>query len=88
MQELIQEGVQAEQPAPAEVLGRFEAVIVEDSSTIKLPDQLKDIWQGCGGGQGQSKAGLKLHVRWDLKGGGLQGVSPWLLSFTEGVWPG
>jgi len=73
MQELIQEGVQAEQPAPAEVLGRFEAVIVEDSTTIKLPDQLKDIWQGCGGGQGQSKAGLKLHVRWDLKGGGLQG---------------
>lgn len=73
MQELITEGVQAEQPAPAELLGRFEAVIVEDSSTIKLPDKLKDIWKGCGGGQGQSKAGLKLHVRWDLKQGGLQG---------------
>jgi hypothetical protein len=73
MQELIKEGVQAEQPAPAEGLGRFDAVIVEDSSTIKLPDQLKAIWKGCGGGQGQSKAGLKLHVRWDLKGGGLQG---------------
>ena len=73
MGEVIQEGVQAEQPAPPEVLGRFEAVIVADSATIKLPDQLKDIWQGCGGGQGQSKAGLKLHVRWDLKGGGLQG---------------
>jgi len=73
MGEVIQEGVQAEQPAPPEVLGRFEAVIVADSATIKLPDQLKDIWHGCGGGQGQSKAGLKLHVRWDLKGGGLQG---------------
>src|SRR6266516_1191691 len=71
--EVIPEGVQAEQPAPPEVLGRFEAVIVADSATIKLPDQLKDIWHGCGGGQGQSKAGLKLHVRWDLKGGGLQG---------------
>jgi hypothetical protein len=70
MQELIKEGVQAEQPAPAEVLGRFDAVIVEDSSTIKWPDALKDMWQGCGGGQGQSKAGLKLHVRSYLKGGG------------------
>jgi hypothetical protein len=28
-----------------------------------LPDKLKDIWKGCGGGQGQSEAGLKLHVR-------------------------
>jgi Transposase DDE domain len=73
MQELINEGMQAEQPAPAELLGRFDAVIVEDSSTIKLPDKLKDIWKGCGGGQGQSKAGLKLHVRWDLKQGGSQG---------------
>jgi hypothetical protein len=39
---------------------------VEDSSTIKLPDQLKEVWAGCrgwGGGQGQSQAGLKLHVR-------------------------
>jgi hypothetical protein len=73
MQELINEGIQAEQPVPAELLGRFDAVIVEDSSTITLPDKLKDIWKGCGGGQGQSKAGLKLHVRWDLKQGGLEG---------------
>jgi Transposase DDE domain len=73
MAEMVNESIQAEQPAPAELLGRFEAVIVEDSSTIKLPDKLKDVWAGCGGGQGQSQAGLKLHVRWDLKQGGLQG---------------
>ena len=73
MQDLIDEGMRAEQPAPAELLGRFDAVIVEYSLTIKLPDKLKDIWKGCGGGQGQSEAGLKLHVRWDLKQGGLQG---------------
>ncbi len=73
MQALINEGMQAEQPAPAELLGRFDAVIVELSSTIKLPDKLKDTRKGCGGGQGQSEAGLKLHVRWDLKQGGLQG---------------
>jgi hypothetical protein len=61
--EMVNESIQAEQPAPAELLGRFEAVIVEDSSTIKLPDKLKDVWAGCGGGQGQSQAGLKLPVR-------------------------
>jgi hypothetical protein len=71
--EMVKEGIQAEQPVPAELLGRFEAVIMEDSSTIKLPDKLKDVWAGCGGGQGQSQAGLKLHVRFDLKQGGLQG---------------
>jgi len=67
MQEMIEERIQAEQPAPAEVLQRFEAVIVEDSSTITLPDMLKELWPGCGGGQKQSQAGLKLHVRWDAE---------------------
>jgi hypothetical protein len=61
--EMVKEGIQAEQPVPAELVARFEAVIVEDSSTIKLPDKLKDVWAGCGGGQGQSQAGLKLPVR-------------------------
>ena len=76
MAELIKEGIQAEQPAPAELLSRFEAVIVEDSSTIKLPDKLKDVWAGCGGGQGQSQAGLKLHVRLRPQTGGLTRPHP------------
>lgn len=45
-QEVISEGFHAQAPAPVEVLQRFEAVIVEDSSTIKLPDKLKDLWPG------------------------------------------
>lgn len=73
MQEMIKEQIQAEQPAPAEILRRFRAVIAEDSSTIRLPDTFKEEWPGCGGGQGQSQAGLKLHLRWDLKQGRLQG---------------
>lgn len=73
LQELSAEYVQAEEPAPVELLGRFEAVIVEDSSTLQLPDALQTVWRGHGGGQGQSHASLKLHLRWDLKRGGLQG---------------
>jgi len=71
--ELVHEPLQADQPAPVELLQRFEAVEVEDSTTIRLPPALAHVWKGCGGGSGQSKAGIKLHVRWDLKQGGLQG---------------
>jgi hypothetical protein len=69
MQEMMQVRIQAEQPAPVEILQRFEAVIVEDSSTITLPDELFERWPGCGGGPKQSRAGLKLHVRWDAETG-------------------
>ena len=73
LEEAVALGLEATDAAPVDVLARFEAVVIEDSSTIRLPDKLADLWQSCGGGQGQSKAGLKLHVRWDLKQGGLQG---------------
>ncbi|GAC1312063.1 MAG: hypothetical protein NVSMB27_48490 [Ktedonobacteraceae bacterium] len=66
-------GLEAADAAPVELLARFDAVLIEDSSTIRLPDKLADLWQSCGGGPGQCQAGLKLHVRWDLKQGGLQG---------------
>ena len=73
LEEAVALGLEATDAAPVDVLARFDAVVIEDSSTIRLPDKLADFWQSCGGGQGQSKAGLKLHVRWDLKQGGLQG---------------
>jgi hypothetical protein len=73
LEEVAHEDIQAEQAVPAELLSRFDAVIAEDSSTIPLPEKLKDHWPGCGGGQGQSAAGLKIHVRWDLQKGGLDG---------------
>jgi Transposase DDE domain len=73
MQELVQESIEAQQPAPIGLFTHFDAVVLEDSTTITLPDSMHRIWMGHGGGQGQSRAGLKLHVRWDLKHGGLQG---------------
>jgi hypothetical protein len=76
-QELVEEPIQAEVPVPAELLSRFEAIILEDSSSLRLPPFLQEQWPGCGGGQGQSGAGLKVHVRYDLKAGGIRiQVSP------------
>jgi hypothetical protein len=78
LEEAIALGLSAVKPAPVELLSRFEAVIVEDSTTISLPSKMQEQWPSCGGGGQQSKAGLKVHVRWDLKGGGMVdlGMSP------------
>jgi Transposase DDE domain len=74
LEEAIALGIQAPEPIPVELLSRFEAVILEDSTTIRLPGQFAEEWPSCGGGGRQSKAGLKVHVRWDLKEGGVQGL--------------
>jgi hypothetical protein len=55
------------------LLKQFTAVIVEDSSSIVLPDELVEVWRGCGGSVGMSQAALKLFVRWDVLRGDLQG---------------
>ncbi len=73
-EEAVALGIEAEQAVPSELLSRFEAVILEDSTSIRLPGILADLWPSCGGGGKQSKAGIKWHVRWDLKQGGVQGV--------------
>ena len=56
----------------------FSAVFVEDGSTLSLPSSLSEVWEGCGGTTAKSKpdkskAALKITVRFDLKGGRLQG---------------
>jgi hypothetical protein len=73
LEALLMVVVQAEEVMPPKVLRRFAAVIVEDSSTISLPDELAQLWQGCGGNQAHTQAALKLHVRWELKQGRLWG---------------
>jgi DDE family transposase len=69
----VVEQVLASDPVPIPVLERFQAVIIEDSSQISLPDELQKQWRGCGGNQQHTKAAIKLHVRWDLATGRLQG---------------
>lgn len=58
------------------LLQRFSAVVIEDGSSIVLPDELEQYWRGCRGGNGESqgtKAGVKLTLRLDLLHGTLQG---------------
>jgi DDE family transposase len=59
-------------PVAAELLAKFPAVILLDSTTIALPDALASIWVGCGGRVAQgSQAALKLTVSLDLVTGTL-----------------
>jgi len=55
------------------LLKQFTAVIVEDSSILVLPEELAQVWRGCGGSAGMSAAALKLFVRWDVLRGKLEG---------------
>ena len=45
------------------MLSRFSAVIVEDSSSISLPNALAKVWRGCGGSGAAGQAGVKLFAR-------------------------
>lgn len=67
-------GVQAERVL-APLVGRSSAVILQDSTTIVLPDALRARFPGCGGGCGGGQAAMKLQVQLDLKSGALHAVS-------------
>jgi hypothetical protein len=54
------------------VLQRFSAVLIHDSTTIVLPDCLKDIWKGCGGSTSENtSSALKCGVQFDLLSGAI-----------------
>lgn len=55
------------------VFERFSAVVLQDSSTVRLPDELEQIWEGLGGTNAHGASAIKLHVRLELKEGGLEG---------------
>lgn len=69
LQELTGIVVQADQDVPVPLLRRFRNVIIEDSSSIALPDELAEQWEGCGGYGDQGQAAVKIHVRTELKRG-------------------
>ena len=73
LEELSSVVVEAAQDVPIRLLRRFSAVILEDSSSIALPDELVECWRGCGGNQSHTAAGIKLHTRCELKRGRLDG---------------
>ncbi|HTC77133.1 MAG TPA: hypothetical protein VK657_00890 [Terriglobales bacterium] len=73
LEELCQVAVLADQDVPLALLRRFRLVVIEDSSSIALPDELAEQWRGCGGNQAHTAAAVKLHVRSYLKRGRLWG---------------
>lgn len=73
LEEMSSVVVQAAHDVPIRLLRRFGAVILEDSSSISLPNELAERWRGCGGNQDHTAAAIKLHTRWELKRGQLWG---------------
>src|SRR5512135_2258604 len=59
----------------APLVERFPAVILQDSTTIPLPDALRDRFPGCGGSYGGGQAAMKLQVRLALRSGALDAVA-------------
>ncbi len=54
------------------ILARFSAVYSHDSTRVKLPDSLREVWQGCGGRvETNTQAAVKIQVQQDLRGGGI-----------------
>lgn len=73
LQELVQVVVQADEDVPLALLQRFSCVMLEDSSSIVLPDELVECWRGCAKQGTKGQAVIKLHVRWELRRGRIQG---------------
>ncbi len=64
----------AADPVALPLLERFAGLYLLDSSTVRLPDELAQIWPGCGGRVAKNtQAAVKLQVRWDFKSGALEG---------------
>lgn len=63
----------AADPVVLPVLERFSEVVVQDSTTITLPEVLAPIWEGCGGAPDAGNAALKLNLALDLCTGRLRG---------------
>lgn len=76
LQQVLAAAVQqviAADPVAIPLLQRFAGVMIQDSSTIVLPDALADVWPGCGSDTDAGSAALKLQVQVDLLTGALGG---------------
>jgi hypothetical protein len=70
----VRERVQADRML-APLLERFPAVLLQDATSIVLPDELSGRFPGCGGSYGGGQAAIKLQTRFNLKSGALDAVS-------------
>src|SRR2546422_3813793 len=74
LEEMTSVVVQAAHDVPVKLLRRFRAVLLEDSSSIALPDELAQVWRGCGGQQAHTAAAVKLHPRLPAQAGAAAGA--------------
>jgi len=73
------EVVIANNPVAIPILERFNGVSIQDSSVITLPDELAEIWVGCGGSSPKNtSSSLKFQLRLNLNTGKL--IGPYLQS--------
>lgn len=56
-------------PVAIPLLQRFQGVYLQDSTTLTLPNELAQEWQGCGGKKGVGESALKVQVQFDLCSG-------------------
>ncbi len=54
-EEMVSVVVEASHEVPLELLSRFQSVVLEESSSIALPEELAEQWQGCGGSPGKGQ---------------------------------
>ena len=86
LEEAVAQVICASSEVNIEILRRFTAVYVADCSTVALPTELEDVWQGVGGSGNVSQAALKLDTRLELKTGQLHfGLLPGRHSDSKGM---
>jgi len=58
----------------APILQRFTCVVLLDSSTFGLPDEMQEQFRGCGGSYDSGASAMKLQTEFDLRSGALSHV--------------
>ena len=71
LERVLAQTLSADAP-PIELLDRFRQVMIGDSTSLSLPDELAEQFPGCGGSHGSGKAALKIQVLFDLRHGTLR----------------
>ena len=62
-------------PGTQTLLNRFEAVHVNDSTTVTLPNELSRIWRGCKNRTEDGQAAVKIQTQWELRAGTLTALT-------------
>jgi Transposase DDE domain len=59
-------------PQAVDLLKQFTSILMGDSSTLALPEELADQFPGCGGKSGSGRAALKIHLLGDFLTGAIR----------------